>query len=342
LQKALIGQEIAGFDVDLKRLETLRDAADAYWKWVAAGQKFDVAERLLSIAVARDQQIAARVRSGDLPEIESVDNERVIIERRERLVAAERSLQEAAIKLSLYYRDGEGRPVVPRLDYHPPTFPMPREPAERAFDAGLRRAMLKRPEVQALTRALDAVEFDVEYARNRFLPDLSLKFEASKDLGTGPKSLDPTRIDTYLTFSLPIPLREARGSTRAAESKREAVSAELRYVRDAVTAQVQDARSAVAAAFQRVELARRATVLALRLEDAERKRFEFGQSTILIVNLREQASADAASKEVDALYAFYAALATFAAASAGEVSREGYLAEVVDEGEGGRVGAEAR
>jgi hypothetical protein len=52
------------------------------------------------------------------------------------------------------------------------------------------------------------------------------------------------------------------------------------------------------------------------VEAAERTNFDLGNSTILAVNLREQASAEAASREVDARADFHRAVAAYLAAAA--------------------------
>lgn len=56
----------------------------------------------------------------------------------------------------------------------------------------------------------------------------------------------------------------------------------------------------MAAAHRRAEIAARQIELAERLAEAERQRLALGDSTILVVNLREEAAADAAASAIDA------------------------------------------
>ena len=78
---------------------------------------------------------------------------------------------------------------------------------------------------------------------------------------------------------------------------------------------MRDALSALRAARTRVQVARRELEVARRLEAAERSRFELGEGTLLLVNLREQASTEAALREVDALADFHRAMASYRAAT---------------------------
>jgi outer membrane protein TolC len=77
---------------------------------------------------------------------------------------------------------------------------------------------------------------------------------------------------------------------------------------------MRDAHSALRGARERIEAARREVKLALALEDAERTRFEQGDSHLLIVNIREQQTAEAELREVDALLDYQRAIADSRAA----------------------------
>ena len=81
------------------------------------------------------------------------------------------------------------------------------------------------------------------------------------------------------------------------------------YARDRIQADVQDAHSGIRGAYQRIEAARREVKLAVELQQAERVRFEQGDSHLLTVNIREQQTAEAELREVDALFDYHRALA---------------------------------
>lgn len=68
------------------------------------------------------------------------------------------------------------------------------------------------------------------------------------------------------------------------------------------------------AALDRLGATRRELTLARALEDGERLRFEQGDSQLLVVNLREQQTAEARLREVDVLLDYQRALAGLKAA----------------------------
>jgi outer membrane protein TolC len=89
-----------------------------------------------------------------------------------------------------------------------------------------------------------------------------------------------------------------------------------RLARDRVGADIRDAYSALQAAFDRLQMVRGEVQVALKLEDAERSRFELGDSTLFLVNLRELATADAALREVNATADYHRFYADYVAAMA--------------------------
>ena len=108
--RAEISRAQADPAIAAKRLDFARKAAHAYWKWVAAGQKRLIFERLLRLAVDRQATIEQAAALGDLPLLSVEDNQRLVVERRSIMVSAERELQRAAIEVSLYLRNDEGAP----------------------------------------------------------------------------------------------------------------------------------------------------------------------------------------------------------------------------------------
>jgi outer membrane protein, heavy metal efflux system len=319
IRQAMLAREAADALVRLKELESYRDAAVAYWKWVAAGLKLRVAEALVGYAESRDRQMRGRVREGATAQIDLVDNDRLILTRRERLIAAERLLQEAAIKLSLYLRDEAGVPDIAGQDRLPAGLAAPTDPTVAELDSGIDRALRIRPELPQLEKLRGQAEVDLEWAENQQGPNIALMLQATQDIGNvrtygvNRTTQNETEVRAMLAFDMPVQRREARGKAMQAEGKLGAIEADLQFARETINAQVRDAWSELRATYRRVRLATDAFRAAFQLEVAERKRLELGQSTILFVNLRELQTAEAAEKVIDAEASWHAAAAHFRA-----------------------------
>ena len=316
LWRSRIGVERAEPIVLQKRLEATRKAAGAYWGWVAAGAKRAIAQRQLELARDRQEQVELAVSEGELAEINAIDNRRLIVEREANRIRAERSLQQAAILLSLYWRDAEGRPLVPGPEQLPASFPEPRPPSETLVPEGDRVALERRPELRALELELEALELELRLVQNQWLPKLDVGVFASQDVGSAvsvPDDKEPFELEALVRFSMPLQRRKPAGDRRSLEGKINKLRRETSFARDVVVTDVQDAESVLTQAWQRLAQARENVVLAERLEQAERLQLEVGQSDLFRVNLREQQTATAAAAVVDVLSEYFKGLADYRA-----------------------------
>ena len=84
---------------------------------------------------------------------------------------------------------------------------------------------------------------------------------------------------------------------------------------DDISADVQDALSAVEAARASLALLQQEVAVAVELEGLERDRFQLGDSTQFLVNLRELATADARLREVRARADYQKALVSLEAST---------------------------
>jgi outer membrane protein TolC len=312
LAQAELGQLIASHDYDAQLLELQRVASQRYWDWVFAGRRVAIAKDLLKIAENRDQGIRDRIAGGDIPAIEATDNRRAILERQERVVAAERMLEQTAILLSLYWRDARGEPQLPRPEQLPGGFPEPNLPKLRDTSAAIGEALQRRPEIKRLEQQRKQAEIERDLQRNQQNPGVDLSLMGAQDFGTSDSNL-VNRQEMYAGVSVDLPLQQrvAKGRTRTAEANIQRLAADFRMAGDRIGAEVKDALSAVDAANRRVAIARQQRVAARELEEGERTRFDLGESTLLFVNLRELASGDAALAEAEALNAFFKASADY-------------------------------
>ncbi len=281
-------------------LELQRKATDAYLAWVAAGRRLAVAEELLKLAEDRQAWVDARVKAGAIARVESLEVERSVLKRKLTLVSARRGTEATSYVLSLFYRDERGVPSTLGAAALPEklSFPAaPKETPEKAF----RQVVDCHPLLVEQRAALAASEVDQDLARARRAPQVDVQGQVSRDFGEGDVTLPGTVFEAGLVFSLPLPMRKARGDLRAANANVEATRQSLRFREDQLRMQLDDAASAFTAADSRRRLATDMIRNTRDLADAERRRFEAGVTTLFVVNLREQSLAEAEVAEVDAV-----------------------------------------
>jgi outer membrane protein TolC len=317
IQRAEIGTSIAGLGVEQQKIDATRLASFRYWDWAAAGRRLAVARTWLDLALVRDAALARRVAAGDVPAFERQENERAILQRRAQVVSGQRALEQAAIELSIFLRTADGATILPDASRLPSTLPEP-TPIDRArVAADERTALERRPEKKRVEAQKEQAQVERRWAANQRLPAIDLVVVGSQDLGPGdPKQAKPV-LEAAVVVDIPIMNRVATGRERAASAQLTKLEAQERFTRDRILADVRDAASALVAAEQRASVARGETEVARRLAEQELKRFEIGEGTLLLVNLREQAALEAALRYVDAVADWQKALAAYRAATAG-------------------------
>lgn len=299
-------------EADAKRVDLRRKARQAWWSWLAAGEKLAVAERMLAVAEEAQRAVTARIERGDAAPIEGVDAERVVRERQASLAKAQRDRAAASYGLGLYLRDGQGRPAPP--DSPPPGLPRVPSSGLEPVDEIEQRALAQRPELRAVEAEVAIAEARLRLAKLGVLPKLDLSFGIAQDLPAGAEDPEPLDLTAGGKLSFTFLQRPGRGKLEASRGKADAVRAELVWVRDTVSAEVRTVYATVVAAHAQAVLADQVVVLAEQLETATLRRLELGDVDRFSLYLREQSTLKARLDAVDAWTLYHRAAADLAAA----------------------------
>jgi outer membrane protein TolC len=314
-RNALIEREMAGLDALIIAIGVQQRAIQAYGQWVAAGQQVRVYRDLVGLAQDRQDGIRRQVQLGARAAILLTENQQNLLRRQSLLVAAERDLANAAQRLSLFWRDGDGRPRVATPADLPPNLPM--IPAARESDPAA--VLSRRPDIKLIEQRLEQAETRLELERNRLQPSLRLFAEAGKDFGEqglGGRSRDPFEAVVGFTFSMPLQNRAAKGQVAAAEASIDALEWRRRQSEEQIIAEIEQLSNNLTAAERLAVLARDEEVQAEKLASGERRLFQAGASDFFLVNLREDAAANAAIRRLDAEFRLTQARADLVAVAA--------------------------
>ncbi len=310
-----LGRRLAEPEIQAQRIDYVRAGSYAYWDWVAAGHRDRIAAALLEIAKGRNEAIRRKVETGDTEPPVLQDNRRLIVSREAKLIETQRKLRQAAVKLSLFYRDERGEPLIVDVTQMP-SFPDSQSVDEDALTSDIETALANRPELQTLNLLRQQFEIDFAEARNDLLPDVQAVLVGSQDVGrpaTVKNDKSEFELEAGLFLDVPVQRRKARGKMTAVEGKLGQLAAKRRMTGDKIATDVQAAYAALLAAYEQIQRARESAELADRLAEIERRKFELGESDLLSVNLREQQAAEAENTQVDALYEYFTARADYRA-----------------------------
>lgn len=317
ISDADIAYETAAIDLLMTRIGVQLRAQEAYWRWVAAGRQLQVYEELLGYAEAREKGLLSEVRSGARAEIFLTENRQNLTRRRIAAAEARREFETAANELSLFYRDDAGARIRPEPARLPPA---DGETATNidGLGAAAEGALARRPELQRVDADLRRAELALALERNALKPYLNVSSEFSNDfgaLGEGGASRDGAETVVGLRFETPLQARRARGGIDRAEARIEALRQRARGLRDEIEVELRNIALDLSFAAQLAQLSRVEVKQAEIMRSAERLRFRSGASDFFLLNIREEAAANARLRLHQADFRRASAFARFNAAT---------------------------
>jgi outer membrane protein TolC len=316
IQQAEVGVRIADLTLAQQKIEITRNAMLRYWDWIASVMKYKISENIYTIAKDRQSQIEKRVKVGDLPRIEETENMRIVFQRKAQLVASEQNMIFSANELSLYLLKDDNTAYIPNIDEMPP------EPFSQMKDYDvidltkkIENAVTKRPEIQRIQAQKEINRIDSELAKNLSKPGVDFVFAASQDFGPGSRTLSRPELEATLVLNIPMQNRTQEGKIDGAKAKNAKLDSQEIFLKERISADINNISSLLNMTRERVTLSVKEVELSRELEKLELKRFQMGEGTLVLVNIREQTTAEARNREIDSLVDHNKALVNFRAAT---------------------------
>ena len=331
IAKARAKQEQARAELVSKTLALQYKGVELYWKWVAAGQRVQLAEQGLGLAQVRAEAVRAQIERGAVAPVEDLDNQSAILSREGNLAKARRKFQEASLKLSLYLREPANdendlpQPLVPPIESVPQVWPEVEMPEREQVQRLVRELIDGLPQVRVLDAEIDQYRVEAQLAQNRIAPAIDL-VSTLEQQATVPVKSPEWMVGVYL--EMPLQRREARGNLESAEANIARLQAARLQARDTASRSILDAYSELVAMQQIVAIARRNLEVAQALEDAEREKVALGYADIFKLNLREQYRIEAAQKLIDSLADLHIAQAALAIATGQAAAAPNFVSPV--------------
>jgi len=318
LWKAGFGRSMAEPDIQAQLIEYVQDASYAYWDWVAAGENYRIAARLLWLAQDRTSRIKAQVDAGFVDPPELTDNLRMVSTRQAKVADTRRKLEQTAAKLSIYWRDSLGEPIVATEDQLP-GFPEPEPVDDDQLGINIQQAISRRPELKLIDLMRQQIQVDYSQAVNQLQPEVTAIVWGAQDVGeptSSKRDKSPFDAEAAVHLDVPIQRRKARGKMTETQGKLAQLAAKRRITADKISVDVQMAHAALKSAWEQVGFTREALAAAEDLAARERANQEAGSSDLLKVSLRELYAVESAEKNVEALKLYFESLADYRAALA--------------------------
>lgn len=280
-QSILVKQE----DAEAVKLRIYQEAITAYWQWVEAGLQLNTFQQLLQLAQKRQHAIEQQAHQGDLPKLAITENMQQIVQREQLLNQGKMIFEQASINLSIYYRDKRGTPFIPSKNDLPllsnASIPVTQN----------RASIIDHPRIKKLRNYSKIIKIKRDLARNELLPQLDATAYAFKQYGSGGYPLlIPQAAMLGVSFKLPLLQRQAKGNLIQAQSELRQLSVEKRFLYEKLNNEFSKILIGIKRSTQQVMLLKKELDLAQKVQRGEAKKFYEGDSTLFLVNQREQAT----------------------------------------------------
>ncbi|NUO01608.1 MAG: TolC family protein [Saprospiraceae bacterium] len=306
LQKARILQNAN----EAQRLEAvnnlLLEAGIAYWEWVKAFGKLRAIEQALRLSQERLEGIVESFEQGDRPATDTLEAlvqvQNWMFERNQAVL----DYQNAGFALSNFLWDENETPLALAGNVSPPL--------PDTFNTGLPVSGLEdlvllaqnqHPQLQAYQFKLAQLDVDRRLALEAFKPRVDVEYNLLGDgfrMGSGPgDGLNGLLLQNFkwgLNFSFPLFLRKERGKLELTRLKVSEASLGLLQKQLEIANKVRQAYNEWQNAQQQIVVYESIVTNYRSLLEAETTRFQLGESSIFLVNTREQKLIEAQIKLV--------------------------------------------
>lgn len=215
-----------------------------------------------------------------MPKLAISENLQQIIQREQLLNQGQMIFEQAGINLSLYFRDPKGNPLVPEIQSLP---------ALTRTTYAIKTSLREHPGIKKLNHYANMMKLKRNQARNELLPQLDATAYTFKQNGTGGYPLlIPQAAMVGVSFKFPLLRRQAKGNLIQAESELRQVRFEKKFLYEQLHNEFKNILVGIHRSRRQVNLLKKELLLAQMVQHGETKKFYQGDSTLFLVNQREQ------------------------------------------------------
>ena len=274
------------------------EASKAYFDWVEASSEQAIYTNFLENAVIRLKAISQSVALGDKATIDSVEAGITVQTRKLELEVALLKKQKAKLAVSNYlWLDGIPLEIEENIDPKIPKIEILKNvlALDGITDSSL--LMENHPKLNNLQAKIEALQVDRNLKLNKLLPKVDLQYNFLSQDYDQFENFNTANYKAYVNVSVPLFLRKERGDLKLADFKLN----DATFERDATRLELKN--KVVAIQQEIISLERQIDLINNIVNDyeklvyAEKRKFELGESSLFLINSREQKLIDSQLKE---------------------------------------------
>lgn len=286
IRKAKIAQNLNVAERNLQAIEVLYEASISYVNWKRAFEEVKLYENYLVNASTRYKGIEKLISEGDKPAIDSIEAGIVVKTRLLNLEDAKLKLVKAKLELSNYLWLENNVPLELNDDLIP-EITLSKTIKEVLQVNELNQIDLNNhPKIKALDAKIAMLKVDKKLKANALLPKLDVSYNYLSE----PSYIDNYRFEDYkigVNFSFPLFLRKERAGVKLANIKIQDSEFGLQFERKSLENKIKSQQQEITSIEKQREYIRKLVQDYNTLLNAEDRLFEMGESSLFIINSRE-------------------------------------------------------
>lgn len=297
LRKAKIARTLNVAERNLQATDIIYEASVSYINWKRSFDEVKLYKTYLENALIRYDGVSKLIEQGDKPAIDSVEAGISVKTRRLNLEDAQLKLIKAKLELSNYLWLENNIPLELNDNLQP----------ENLLSTTIRETLQinelgtvdldNHPKIQALDAKINILKVDRKLKANALLPKLDLSYNYLSE----PSYINNYRLEDYkigLNFSFPLFLRKERGSLKLADLKIQDSEFGMQFERKNLENKIKAQQQEITSLQKQREYNNRLVKDFTSLLNAEDRLFEMGESSLFIINSRENSLVSSQINEI--------------------------------------------
>jgi outer membrane protein TolC len=289
---ARTGLEIGRLEeVDIKN-ELLYNAVYQYWQWYRAFNILKILEEANTIATQRFDAIRNFAANGDRPAIDTVEAGIQVQNIQVSLISSQLDLQQSQNTLLTFLWNADGVPA----GTYSSNLPLSTDEIFNSLDKDLSSLVSSlninaHPYLSQLKNKLIQLDTDLKMKKDRLKPRLNVQYNPLSE-AIGSRTITDYNINNYkwgLEFKMPLFLRKERGDVKLADLKIRDTELDVQQKTNELEAKLNNYIAEWSNTRNQIDAFRLAVNQYRQMLEAERRLFDLGESSLFLINTREQA-----------------------------------------------------
>ena len=288
LRKAKINVTLSQNQRKLEAIQVLSDAALAYFSWKRNYQEVELYKTFLNNAKIRFTGVQSLIKNGDKPAIDSVEAKITVRNRSLSLEDSQLKLTKAKLELSNFLWLNNSIPFELQDGL------LPEKNLQNTIQQTLKTndlllpnfSITDHPKINALQNKIEILNVERQLKANLLLPKIDLGYSYLSE----PGSINNYRFQDYkvgVNFAFPVFLRKERGGLKISKFKIQDTQFQLDFEKIQLTNKINAQKIELTSLQKQQKIIGDLVSDNLTLLNSEERLFSFGESSLFLINTRE-------------------------------------------------------